>query len=123
MAPRMTNDELIAAEEAKLAEIRAKAEEKVQAQIAKTQARLAELQAKAEERQTTRLAKLDELIEGAQTRLAKAQAYLDKLTLERDELVDDGAQPELIDDDRTEQPEPELETAGKGSRRAKPDAA
>lgn len=113
--PRMTNEELIAAEEAKLADIRAKAEAKMAEQLAKSKARLEELKAKSEQRTQTRIEKLDELITGAKERLTKAQAYLDKLTLERDELIDD-AQPTLPTEDG--EPEPELATAGKGRRKA-----
>jgi L-lactate utilization protein LutB len=116
----MTNDEAIAAEERKLEEAKAKAQEKIDAAIAKSQARLAELKAKSEERTTSRIEKLDELIAGALERVTKAQAYLDKLHAERHELVD-GEQPELpvdeqVDDERTEQPA--LVEAGKRGRKS-----
>lgn len=105
MSPRMTNAELIAAEEAKLAEIRAKAEAKIAEQEAKSQARLAELKAKADERTSARKSTLDERIVGAKERLAKAQAYLDKLILERDELDEDDGQPVLpVEDDEQATP-------------------
>lgn len=106
MAPRMTNAEAIAALEAKLAETKAKAEEKIQAQIAATQAKLDEAKAKAGEREASRVVKLDERIVAAKLRVSKANEALAKLEAERAELIakddeSEGEQPELPAEDTT----------------------
>jgi len=104
MAPRMTNAEAIAALEAKLAETKAKAEEKIQAQIAATQAKLDEAKAKANEREASTIVKLDERIVAAKLRVSKANEALAKLEAERAALVKDEAeaeQPELPSEDTT----------------------
>lgn len=122
--PRQTNDEYLASLEAELAETRRKAEETIQAKIAATQAKLDAAKAKGESRKQDRITKLDEQIATAKASLAKTEERISKLQLERDELVGQTEAPasdEQVDDERTEQPS--LVEAGKGNRRAKPDAA
>ena len=102
MAPRMTNDEYLASLEAKLAEDKAKAEEKIAASIAATEAKIAAAKAKAEERQASLATKLDEQIAAAKTSVEKAQARLAALEEKRAELSPATEQPELPAED--EQP-------------------
>jgi hypothetical protein len=108
MAPRMTNDEAIAALEKQLEETKAKAEETIKAKLAAVQAKLDAAKAKDEERTKTRIVKIDEAIVAAKASIEKANARLAKLEAEKaeltaaDEVPAEDEQPPLVDDDRTE---------------------